>query len=504
MSSDVHLRERLSKDPSPTMVKYITEPKLRREFAEIFRPQMHIHLAHGLMLMDQAIIDRADGVAILRVLLDLYDRGTAAITPNYALEDLYSHIERHLVGVLGPDVGGRLHTARSRNDLGVTQWRLSLRDRIGLVRVSLQRLRAVVLDQATRYAETTMPGYTHSQHAQPVTLGYYLAAVADVLARDAQRLAAAYRTANCSPLGAAALTTTGFPIDREATMRRLGFTGLVENAFDAVASRDDGEEAAAVLALLGTHLARVCEDFFVWCTAEFGFIEFGDDYASVSSIMPQKKNPTVLEYVKREAGHLIGHAAGVLAAGKGAWFTDANDATDAPNDPLIDGTDTAIACCELLAGSLETMTVNAERMLYQARIGFGTMTELADTIVRETGASFRVAHNIVGKTVARALAEGRQADQITLAMLDETAQELVGRPLAVAPAAIARALDPTENIRLRSVQGGPAPAELERMLTNARRRLADDQAMLEADRSLVERSIRDLLEEARQAQGTAT
>jgi argininosuccinate lyase len=344
-----------------------------------------------------------------------------------------------------------------------------------------------------------MPGYTHSQHAQPVTLGYYLAAFADVLARDAARLAAAYVSANSSPLGAAALTTTGFPIDRLATMRRLGFGRLVENAFDAVASRDDAEEAAAMLALLGVHLARVAEDCFVWCTAEFGFIEFGDEYCSVSSIMPQKKNPSVLEFVKREAGRLIGVSTGVLAGVKGSWFTDAADATDAGNEPLLDGIAAAIACLDLFAGSLATVQVNAERMLDGACVGYGTMTELADTLVRETGLSFRVAHNIVGQTVARAIAEGKQADEITHAMLDATSREQFGRPLAVSPAAIARALDPVENIRLRSVQGGPAPAELRRMLANARQTLADDSARLDAERATVEASQRDLLAEARVA-----
>jgi argininosuccinate lyase len=503
MSDEVQLRERLSRDPAPAMVEYLTGPKLRRELGFIFWPQLQIHLAHGLMLVDRGIIGRQEGAAIMRVLLALHEAGPVAITPNPALEDLYSHIERHLVASLGPEIGGRLHTARSRNDLGVTQWRLALRDRLLLVRAALQRLRAIVLDQATRYAATTMPGYTHSQHAQPVTLGYYLAAFADVLARDDERLAAAYRSANSSPLGAAALTTTGFPIDRQATMRALGFGQLVENAFDAVASRDDAEEAAAMLALVGVHLARVAEDLFVWCTSEFGFIEFGDEYCSVSSIMPQKKNPSVMEFVKREAGFLIGTASQVLAGVKGAWFTDANDATDAGNEPLLDGIDKAIACLELFGGCLATLTVNAERMLHQARIGYGTMTELADTIVRETGLSFRVAHNIVGKTVTRALAAGLTADRITPAMLEATSQELFGRPLAVAPAAIERALDPVENIHLRTVQGGPAPVELARMLTNAGRRLTDDRARLTSERQRVEASRQALLEQAGALSGLA-
>lgn len=503
MASEVQLRERLSKDPSPLMVRHLTGPKIRQQFGVLFVPQMHIHLAHCLMLMDQDIIPHQDGAALLSALLELLDNGATSIPPNYALEDLYSHIEHHLVTRLGPDVAGRLHTGRSRNDLGVTVWRMVIRDRVLDVRESLLRLRAVVLGKATEYAEVVMPGYTHSQHAQPITLGYYLSAFADVLARDARRLDAAYATNNCSPLGAAALTTTGFPIDREATAGRLGFGGLVENGYDAVASRDDAEEVACALSMLGVHLARSAEDFFVWHTAEFGFIEFGDEFASVSSIMPQKKNPGILEYIKKIGGHLIGASTQVLAASKGAWFTDANDATDAGNDPLLEATKTSVACLEILAGCLETMEIFPERMLHLANIGFGTMTEVADTIVRESGVSFRVAHNIVGRTVLEAVQERKLASEITPEMLDASSRELFGRPLGVSADAIRQALDPAENIRRRTVRGGPAASELRRMLEASQRHLAEDRARLEADQHHLETSRSRLVDEARRATAEA-
>ena len=474
MSGEVQLRERLSKDPAAILIEHISKPKFQVEFEHLFDHQIAIHLAHCLMLMEQGIIGQADGQAVLRVIVALHREGADALGRNYALEDLYSHIEHHLISRIGPEVGGRLHTARSRNDLGVTQWRMVLRGHLLQVRGALDEFRAVLLDLAERYADTIMPGYTHSQHAQPITLGYYFQAFADVLARDADRLRHAWATTNCNPLGAAALTTTGFPIDRVATSRRLGFDGLVRNGFDAVASRDDAEEAACALAQLGVHLARLAEDCFVWCTAEFGFIEFGDDYSSVSSIMPQKKNPGILEYTKKCAGHLIGTATQVLAAVKGSWFTDASDATDAGNEPLIAATKQATGLLAVLAGAFGTLTVRPERMLALARTGFGTMTELADTIVRESGVSFRVAHNIVGKTVAVAIERGLAADQITHAMLEATAQELFGRPLGAGEAAIAEALDPAGNIRLRTVEGGPAPQMLGRMIADARAQLRRD------------------------------
>jgi argininosuccinate lyase len=497
LTGEVQLRERLSKDPSAILVEYVSGPKIRNELDVLFDPQMQIHIAHTLMLMERNIIPDADGVTILRELLAMNERGANGITPDYTLEDLYSHIEKHLVMTLGADVAGRMHTARSRNDLGVTVWRMVLRSDLLKVRESLLRLREVVLRLADEHAEVVMPGYTHSQHAQPITLGYYFAAFADVLARDARRIDAAYATNNCNPLGAAALTTTGFPIDRLATTRRLGFDGLVEVGFDAVASRDDAEEASCALAMLGVHLARVAEDLFVWHTTEFALVEFSDDFANVSSIMPQKKNPGLLEYVKKNAGHLIGTSTQVLAAVKGSWFTDASDATDGGNEPMVDACHKAIACMEALAGGLSSMEVKADRMLHLARIGYGTMTEVADTIVRESGVSFRVAHNIVGKTVVRAVADRLDADQITPEMFEQASQDLFKRPLGVSEESIRQALDPTENIRRRTVQGGTAPEELRRMIAERNQALARDRERFAADRTRVEESKSAVVAEAR-------
>lgn len=444
----------------------------------MFLPQMQIHLAHCLMLKDQEIISADVARQILNELLEVLENNPSVVTPNYL------DLEKHLVALLGADTAGQLHTARSRNDLTVTVWRMVLRDLLLQVRSAVHTLRETALDLAVEHAETVMPGYTHSQHAQPITLGYYLAAFADVLARDSERLAAAYRTCNHSPLGAAALTTTGFPIDRHATAQRLGFNGLIENGLDAVGSRDDAEEASCAIGILGVHLARTAEDLFTWHTFEFGFIQFGTRHTGGSSIMPQKRNPGLLEIVKREAGFLIGASTQTLASARGAWFTDAHDAKEAGDKPLLLATDSAISCLEQLSDALRGMSVNRDRMLEYAQIGFGTMTEVADTIVRESGRSFRIAHTIVGHTVNTALQENKRADEITPEMLEEAAQSLFGEPLGVSRDAVSKALDARENIRLRTVVGGPAPAELNRMLFQRRAQLDDDRLELanEGDR----------------------
>lgn len=469
--------------------------KVRQEV--LFAPQMHIHLAHSLMLKDQRIISDEVARRLLTELLTLLEADSPIVTTNYL------HLDKHLVSTLGADVGGQLHTARSRNDLGVTAWRMVLRELLLNVRDSMLNLRETLLSKAEEYAEIVMPGYSHSQHAQPITLGYYLAAFADVLARDAHRLESAYATSNRSPLGAAALTTTGFPIDRQATAKRLGFDGLVENGLDAVASRDDAEEASCALAVLGVHLARTAEDLFVWHTFEFGFIEFGNDYTGGSSIMPQKKNPGILEFIKRHSGYLIGTSTQVLAAARGAWFTDAGDAKEAGNDPLLSATDSAIACLDILSGALQTMEIKPDRMLKLAHTGFGTMTEVADTIVRDTGRSFRVAHEIVGRTVAMAMEAGKLADEMTPDMFEEASIELLDEPLGVSHDAILKALDPVENIRCRTVTGGPAPAELRRMLSQRQSQLIEDRNRLTSERERITGCQRHVVAEAKAFAGIA-
>lgn len=461
----------------------------------LFLPQMQIHFAHCLMLKDQGIISPEIARSISVELLDVLEHQRHVVTPNYL------DLEKHLISVLGPDVAGQLHTARSRNDLTVTAWRMVLRQLLLNVRGSVLTLRKTILDKAIEYADTVMPGYTHSQHAQPITLGYYLAAFADVLARDSHRIDSAYAVCNQSPLGAAALTTTGFPIDRQATAERLGFAGLVENALDAVASRDDAEEASCALGVLGVHLGRIAEDLFVWSTFEFGFIRFGARQTGGSSIMPQKKNPGFLETIKRESGFLIGSSTQVLASARGAWFTDAHDAKEAGDKPLLAATDSAIACLDLLSNALRDMDVNASRMLELAQTGFGTMTEVADTIVRESGRSFRVAHSIVGATVATAIQSGKLANDITPEMLEDTSLDLLNEPLGVSPEALGRALDPRENIRLRTVTGGPAPAELDRMLSQRQARLAEEQDELARERQRLDQCQQHLVAEARNLVG---
>jgi len=500
---EVQLRERVKSPPAPELVAAYYGPSVAGALKHIFAHEMHIHLAHGLMLAERGIVSEHDIAQTLKVILELIDSGPGVLKIDYSQEDLYSYVERHIVMKLGPDVGGRLHTGRSRNDLNITSWRMALREKGLVVAERLVEMRSTVLELADRHAATVMPGYTHTQHAQPISLGYYLLSVSDMLARDSRRLANALTHTDLSPLGAGALTTTGFPIDREGAAQRLGFPGLVEVAYDAVSSRDDAHEAAAAMAVLMTGLSRLAADLQTWNMAEAGFIELADQFSSVSSIMPQKKNPQGLEYTKAAAASVTGALTTVLACSKNTSFSDVNDGVTAVNLPVLDAAERTGQALAVIRGVLATMAVRPDAMAHAAAIGFGTATELADVIVRETGLSFRMAHNIVGRVVRETIEAGRHAPDITTDDLDRAAAALFGRTLGIPAEAVRIALDPAANIASRTVTGGPAPARVRDMIDCRRTRLDAEVQRLHEINSRIRHANAGLLAAARRVAATA-
>ncbi len=262
----VQLRERLKLPPSELFFESYYKPHVARMLLYIFDHEIWLHIAHTTMLREQGIIRAQDAAEIIGAMLELSEGGPEILNIDYSLEDLYSYVEKWLIERVGPEVGGRMHTGRSRNDLHTTSWRMALRDIMTGVLAALAELRAAALDMAGKNIETVMPGYTHLQHAQPITLAYYMLAFADLLARDWRRLTAAYQNINRSPLGSGALATTGFPIDRRFTARALAFDGLVEVGYDGVACRDDAAEATGALALLMTNVSRLAFDLQLWST----------------------------------------------------------------------------------------------------------------------------------------------------------------------------------------------------------------------------------------------
>nr|WP_274607258.1 argininosuccinate lyase [Paracraurococcus ruber] len=462
------------------MVESYYRLAVARAQAQVFDHEMWAHLAHGLMLDRQGIVAREALAACLRCVLNLAAQGPDAVPVDHRAEDLYSYVERRIIAELGPDTGGRLHTGRSRNDLNATTWRMAIRAELIAAQRALLALRGTLLRLAGEHAAVVMPGYTHSQHAQPVTFGYWLLAAADVLARDSTRLAGALRHVDACPLGAGALTTTAFPLDRALTAELLGFAAPLEIAYDAVSTHDDGLEATGALAILATFLSRLATDLVSWSTWEYGFVELADRHSAVSSIMPQKKNPAALEHVRAASAMVQGALTAALACNRNTPFADVGDAVTAVNEPILDAAARTRRILALMEEVFALLTLRPARMACAAAEGFGTATELADVIVRETGLSFRQAHNIVAAVVRDALDAGRSADAIRSADLDQAAQALLGRPLGIAASAVAQALDPAANIRARTVQGGPAPAEMARLLQARHAALAADAALLDA------------------------
>ncbi|HEX3178566.1 MAG TPA: argininosuccinate lyase [Methylomirabilota bacterium] len=383
------------------------------------------------------------------------EAGTFPFRPE--LEDIHMNVERRLQELVG-DVGGKLHTGRSRNDQIALDERLYLKDVVRLTRDGLQQVQRVLVDRATETAEAPMPGYTHLQRAQPVVLGHHLLAYVFMLERDRERLAGAAGRADTLPLGAAALAGTAYPIDREALARDLGFATVTANSLDAVSDRDYVLEFLAAAAIVGMHLSRLAADLTLWATAEFGFVEFSDAFATGSSIMPQKKNPDVAELIRGKSGRLYGNLVSVLTTMKGLPLTYNSDMQE-DKEPFFDSVDTLDAMLTVLPPLLASLTFRLDRMRAAAGEHYATATDLADYLVRK-GLPFRQAHEVVGRVVRHALETGRSLEELPL--------ETLRRFSPLIEADVSQALTVDASLRARSVTGGTAPAAVQRALAQAR------------------------------------
>jgi argininosuccinate lyase len=394
-----------------------------------------------------------DGLARVR-----HELETNAFTFRPELEDIHTNIERRLIELAGP-VGGKLHTGRSRNDQIALDERLYLREVLAATREGLRGVQLALLERAADGLEVAMPGYTHLQRAQPVLLAHHLLAYVSMLERDRARLSDCATRNDVMPLGAAALAGTAFPIDREALARDLGFRAVSANSLDAVSDRDHVIEFLGASAVIGMHLSRLAGDLTLWATAEFGFVEFSDAFATGSSIMPQKKNPDVAELIRGKTGRLYGNLMAVLTTMKGLPLTYNSDMQE-DKEPWFDSVDTLEAILTVLPPMLAGLTFRVERMRQAAGENFATATDLADYLVKK-GLPFREAHEIVGRVVRHALERGTELDGLTL-------DELRGfSPLIDKD--VHAALSVEASLAARNVVGGTAPEAVRRALADARR-----------------------------------
>ncbi|MGQ9468471.1 MAG: argininosuccinate lyase [Nitrososphaerales archaeon] len=428
-----------------------------------------INKAHMLMLIKNGIIDLKEGYGCIQALEDIPED----IAMNSKLEDVHMNIEALVVKKVGETVGGQLNLAKSRNDQVVTAIRMVLRGFILDIVSSLNRLRKVILQRCEEHLTTVMPGYTHLQHAQPITLAHHLLAHHDALIRNNERLMESYKRVNLSPMGACALATTGFKIDRTMVSELLGFDGMVENSIDAVSTRDFAIEVLSNLAILMTDLSRFSEELVLWSTYEFSIVEMPDEYSSTSSIMPQKKNPAVAELVRAKTSKVYGNLLASLSILKSLTYSYNLDLQElTPN--IWDSCQTALATINVFKNMLEKVKFNEKRLLDLVKSDMTVATELADTLVREQKIPFRTSHRIVGMLVKRALSEGKSLDQAVKEYLKDIIKDNTGKSVNISEEVLRKVLDPIENVKIRSVKGGPSPNEVLRMVKERWKALKND------------------------------
>lgn len=446
-----------------------TETVLRTNFNDAKKYFLHdliqIHYAQTMMLCKQGIIALQDAKLCIQALdaLDLPAISAAEYDGSY--EDLFFLIEKKLAATVGIDAAGKMHTARSRNDIDITLYRMALRREVLDIMAALSALRAVLLHLSDANIAAIMPGYTHTQPAQPTTLAHYLAGVDEMFARDQKRLIAAFETVDHSPMGACAITTTGFPIDRRYMADLLGFDEIQLNSWGAIASVDYVTETAAAIAVCMVNVGKLIVDLLQWCTPDFGYLRLSDAFVQISSIMPQKRNPVALEHVRILASKAFAQAQGVLMCQHNTPFGDIVDSEDDLQPLVFAGTTDCLRALRLLAGALAGAQFDRERMLLRSRQNFITTTELADTLVRKERLSFRVAHRVVSSAIRIC----QERNCVSLAeIVFEIAPAIIGRSLTMTMEDMKLAANPEHFIAVRDVPGGPGSNAIQSALISAR------------------------------------
>ena len=418
-------------------------------------------VAHCNMLVSQGLITEDDGLAITRGLEEVrkeIEAGQMEFDP--ALEDIHMHVEARLTELVG-DAGKRLHMARSRNDQVATDFRLWVRDALDGLELAFQNLHKVFIDLAEDHVETVMPGFTHSQPAQPVTFAHYLLAYVEMIGRDRGRLRDARGRLNECPLGSAALAGTSFDIDRELTAAELGFDRPTANSIDSVSDRDFALEALSAAAIAAVHLSRLSEELVLWSSPSFGFVRLADEFSTGSSIMPQKRNPDAAELVRAKSGMIIGSLNALLITVKGLPLAYSKDLQE-DKKPTFDSLDTLLLCVEAMTGMMGSLEVDKQRMREMAGAEYSTATDLADWMVREGGLAFRDAYNAAGAVVNLAKDRGCRLEDLPLIDM-QTVEACISD-------SVYEVLSLDESVASRSSQGGTAGARVQQALSSARAR----------------------------------
>lgn len=472
--------------PSKTYKEIELEPAYNNAKLNFMHSMIQIHYAHLSMLVEEGIVKKEDAMKIVAAIrkINIEEIEKSNYDPSY--EDLFFKIEDFLIQEAG-EIAGNLHIARSRNDMGIAIYRMSLRDRfLKLIQAALY-LRECLIELTDEHIDTVMIGYTHTQQAQPTTLGHYLNAMTDLLSRDIKHFIAAFDTVNRSSMGAAALTTTGFPINRSRVKELLGFDDMIDNSWDAVAGADYIGETATAVQLAAIDLGRSTQDLLLWGTQEFGAFKLFSPYVQISSIMPQKQNPVSIEHMRALLSSVMGDAQTVLAMMHNTPFGDIVDTEDDMQPYMWNAMEKLESIYYLLSSVLMTMKVNKNKLLERAKESFANVTELADTLVRTNPhLSFRKAHEIVSSAVKDLVAKGKESlAEFTLAHLYAHAEKITGNKLNITEEELKNALDPEHFVKIRSIEGGPSTETMKKVIEVRLQQQKDFQTWLDQKKKVI-------------------
>ena len=478
---------------APEYVTYVLNENFEDAKANFLSPLMALHYAHLVMLAEQGIVSGADAHTIREALDGVCEEKVREVVYDGTYEDLFFYIDRLIIEACGADVAGRLHTARSRNDIAMTTYRMRQRECLLDLLAATLDLRRSLLSLISQHHDTVFAVHTHTQRAQPTTVAHYLLAVAEQVERDAIRLKGAFERTNMNPLGACAITGTGFNIDRKLTSDLLGFAAPTVNTYGSIATIDYLLESASAAMVLVTGMGRFVQDLLLWSTAEFDYVRLGDGFVQGSSIMPQKRNPVALEHARVIGSKAVGQAQAVMTAVHNTPFGDINDTEDDLQPLVFSMFKDALRAVRIVAAALRTAQFDAARLEARAGDGWTTLTELADTLVREQGIPFSAAHAISAKFVA-----ARQHDPARrLAdILREASAKVLPAPLEYSEQALEDILSPRHFVMIRRTYGGPAPDETRRAAAVSNTVLEEDQAWLTGELEALASARRRLMERA--------
>lgn len=456
--------------PGKTYIEELLMPVFNDQRDYLFHVMFDIHRAHVIMLSEQDIISRDEAEKMLNGINRVAETEVAGVCYQPQFEDLFFMMEAKIGEEIGDELAGKIHIGRSRNDMGVAMYRLVLREHLlHLLRTSNQ-LSEVLLTQAEQHTETYMTGYTHTQPAQPTTLGHYFLAIYDVLQRDIKRLQAAFATVNQSPLGAAALTTTGFPISRERTRELLGFDQIIENSYDSIGGADYLLETSTALMTCMVNTGRWIQDFLQHVTREFGTFLVADPYVQVSSIMPQKRNPVSIEHSRSIASSAYGDALAAMSMVHNTPFGDIVDTEDDLQPHLYRAFNNANRVLKLMYAVIATLKVNKDHAKEMSKKSSITITELADTLSRDYKIPFRKAHSIASFISRKTIQEKKELYDWNVEEINKMIQEHAN--ISLTDEEWKKIISPEYFIKIRDIQGGPSPDEVTRMIRTRNKTLS--------------------------------